>query len=80
MDKWKEIELNKMSAGGNDKALRFFQSQPDYQKQWTLQQKYNSKAAALLRDKVDVGSKHVIIVLVMISLPFIFESTSKTLF
>uniref|UniRef100_A0A1I7ZCI6 Arf-GAP domain-containing protein n=1 Tax=Steinernema glaseri TaxID=37863 RepID=A0A1I7ZCI6_9BILA len=53
MDKWKDKELEKMKVGGNGKAREFFESQPDYQPKWTLQQKYNSRAAALLRDKVN---------------------------
>ncbi|KAF1770822.1 hypothetical protein GCK72_002646 [Caenorhabditis remanei] len=52
MDKWKDIELAKMKAGGNRKFAEFLQSQPDYKEKWTIQEKYNSKAAALFRDKV----------------------------
>ncbi|KER26315.1 hypothetical protein T265_06431 [Opisthorchis viverrini] len=52
MDKWKELELEKMKVGGNKHARDFFSSQPDFRDDWTLQEKYNSKAAALLRDKV----------------------------
>lgn len=52
MDKWKDSELNKMEAGGNAKALEFLKSQSDYQSNWSLQERYNSRAAALLRDKV----------------------------
>ncbi|KAF8563165.1 hypothetical protein P879_03206, partial [Paragonimus westermani] len=52
MDKWKELELEKMQVGGNRKAKEFFISQPDFRSDWTLQEKYNSRAAALLRDKI----------------------------
>ncbi|CAD6186241.1 unnamed protein product [Caenorhabditis auriculariae] len=52
MDKWKDIELAKMKAGGNRKFREFLESQPDYDPKWNLQQKYNSRAAALFRDKV----------------------------
>ncbi|KAF5398423.1 ADP-ribosylation factor GTPase-activating protein 1 [Paragonimus heterotremus] len=52
MDKWKELELEKMQVGGNRKAKEFFLSQPDFRSDWTLQEKYNSRAAALLRDKI----------------------------
>jgi len=52
MDKWKDSELARMRVGGNKKALDFFESQSDYQPGWSIQDKYNSKAAALLRDKV----------------------------
>uniref|UniRef100_A0A3P9PCG4 ADP-ribosylation factor GTPase-activating protein 1 n=1 Tax=Poecilia reticulata TaxID=8081 RepID=A0A3P9PCG4_POERE len=52
MDKWKDIELEKMKAGGNGKFRLFLELQDDYDPNWTLQEKYNSKAAALFRDKV----------------------------
>ncbi|CAB1457824.1 unnamed protein product [Pleuronectes platessa] len=52
MDKWKDIELEKMKEGGNGKYRLFLESQDDYNPNWNLQEKYNSKAAALFRDKV----------------------------
>ncbi|XP_036251423.1 ADP-ribosylation factor GTPase-activating protein 1 isoform X6 [Molothrus aeneus] len=52
MDKWKDIELEKMKAGGNSKFRQFLESQDDYDPCWTMQEKYNSKAAALFRDQV----------------------------
>lgn len=52
MDKWKDMELEKMKAGGNRKARQFFESQDDYHEGMSIQEKYNSKAAALYRDKV----------------------------
>ncbi|XP_016283307.1 ADP-ribosylation factor GTPase-activating protein 1 isoform X3 [Monodelphis domestica] len=52
MDKWKDIELEKMKAGGNARFREFLESQEDYDPSWSMQQKYNSKAAALFRDKV----------------------------
>ncbi|KAI8773750.1 ADP-ribosylation factor GTPase-activating protein 1 [Biomphalaria glabrata] len=52
MDKWKDSELEKMKAGGNKMCKEFFISQPDYHEGMSLQEKYNTKAAALLRDKV----------------------------
>ncbi|XP_074825651.1 ADP-ribosylation factor GTPase-activating protein 1 isoform X6 [Natator depressus] len=52
MDKWKDIELEKMKAGGNGKFQEFLESQEDYDPCWSMQEKYNSKAAALFRDKV----------------------------
>lgn len=52
MDKWKDIELEKMKAGGNGKFRLFLELQDDFNPNWTLQEKYNSKAAALFRDKV----------------------------
>lgn len=52
MDKWKDIEVEKMRAGGNQPAQEFFESHNDYQDNWSLKEKYNSKTAALLRDKI----------------------------
>ena len=39
-------------VGGNSKAKAFFKSQPDFRADMPIQEKYNSKAAALYRDKV----------------------------
>ncbi|XP_063766653.1 ADP-ribosylation factor GTPase-activating protein 1 isoform X4 [Eleginops maclovinus] len=52
MDKWKDIELEKMKVGGNGEFRQFLELQDDYDPTWNLQEKYNSKAAALFRDKV----------------------------
>lgn len=38
--------------GGNGKAREFFESQPDYKPGLTIPQKYNTKAAAMYRQKV----------------------------
>uniref|UniRef100_A0A8D8TLW6 ADP-ribosylation factor GTPase-activating protein 1 n=1 Tax=Cacopsylla melanoneura TaxID=428564 RepID=A0A8D8TLW6_9HEMI len=52
MDKWKDLELEKMKVGGNKSAHDFFDAQPDWDDTMTIQQKYNTKAAALYRDKI----------------------------
>ena len=52
MDKWKDIELEKMKVGGNGEFRKFLELQDDYDPTWNLQEKYNSKPAALFRDKV----------------------------
>ncbi|MPC28070.1 ADP-ribosylation factor GTPase-activating protein 1 [Portunus trituberculatus] len=52
MDKWKDNELEKMKIGGNRRAKEFLKSQSDYDHYAPLQQKYNTKAAALYRDKI----------------------------
>lgn len=52
MDKWKDIELEKMKVGGNRKAKQFLESQPDYNHKMALSEKYNTRAAALYRDKI----------------------------
>lgn len=38
--------------GGNQRAREFLDSQPDYDDTMSIQQKYNTKAAALYRDKI----------------------------
>ena len=52
MDKWKDLELAKMKVGGNAKAKAFFNSQSDWNWKDSLNERYNSKAAALYRDKI----------------------------
>lgn len=52
MDKWKDIELEKMKVGGNKNAREFFDDQSDWDESMSIQQKYNTKAAALYRDKI----------------------------
>ncbi|XP_053211864.1 ADP-ribosylation factor GTPase-activating protein 1-like isoform X2 [Panonychus citri] len=52
MDKWKDIELAKMKAGGNKKAKEFLTSQSDWDPNMPMSERYNSKAAALYRDKI----------------------------
>ena len=43
-----------MKAGGNKMCKDFFESQSDYKQGMSLQEKYNTRAAALLRDKVRI--------------------------
>ena len=58
MDKWKELEIEKMKVGGNRKAKDFLASQPDYSAStMSLQQRYNSRAAALYRDKISTEAQ-----------------------
>jgi ADP-ribosylation factor GTPase-activating protein 1 len=52
------IILLSIQVGGNDKAKAFFNSQPDVQRGMSLQDKYNTKAAALYRDKVNKTIYH----------------------
>eukprot|EP00050_Salpingoeca_kvevrii_P013310 m.27928 g.27928 ORF g.27928 m.27928 type:complete len:417 (+) comp4852_c0_seq1:205-1455(+) len=52
MDKWKPEELERMRIGGNRKFQSFLESQSDFSADWTMEEKYNSKAAALYRDKI----------------------------
>ena len=52
MDKWKDLELEKMKIGGNKKARQWLETQDDWDETLPLQQKYNTRAAALYRDKV----------------------------
>lgn len=52
MDKWKDVELEKMKVGGNKNARIFFDSQDDWDDTMPIQKKYNTRAAALYRDKI----------------------------
>ena len=57
MDKWKESELAKMKVGGNRKARLFLEAQDDWSDSAPISQKYQSRAAALLKDKIMVESQ-----------------------
>jgi len=58
MDKWKDQELEKMKVGGNRKAKQFFASQSDYNLDtMSFNQRYNSRAAALYRDKINTEAQ-----------------------
>lgn len=52
MDKWKDVELEKMKVGGNKNAREFLEDEADWNEKLPIQQKYNSKAAALYKDKI----------------------------
>eukprot|EP00730_Choanoeca_flexa_P018104 TRINITY_DN8786_c0_g1_i3.p1 TRINITY_DN8786_c0_g1~~TRINITY_DN8786_c0_g1_i3.p1 ORF type:complete len:367 (+),score=62.08 TRINITY_DN8786_c0_g1_i3:178-1278(+) len=52
MDKWKPDELERMRIGGNRQLQQWFDSQPDVKPGMNMQDKYNTKAAALYRDKI----------------------------
>uniref|UniRef100_A0A1B0C5B9 ADP-ribosylation factor GTPase-activating protein 1 n=1 Tax=Glossina palpalis gambiensis TaxID=67801 RepID=A0A1B0C5B9_9MUSC len=52
MDNWKDIELEKMKVGGNRNAREFLEQREDWNDRLPINQKYNTKAAALYRDKI----------------------------
>lgn len=52
MDRWKDSEVEKMKVGGNSRAREFFECQPDISPGMSFTEKYNSRTAALYRDKV----------------------------
>lgn len=56
MDKWKDSELEKMKVGGNSRAKDFFASQSDISPGMSIRERYNSRAAALYRDKISTLS------------------------
>merc|ERR1712227_806526 len=57
MDKWKPSELEKMKVGGNRAFNDFLEEHDDYNPSWSIEEKYNSKSAALFRDKVTTESR-----------------------
>jgi len=57
MDKWKDTELSKMKAGGNKQAKQFLEKQSDWKESAPITVKYNSKAAALYRDKISTEAQ-----------------------
>lgn len=52
MDKWKDIELQKMKVGGNRKARDFLDQQDSWDDTDPINKRYNSLGAALYRDKI----------------------------
>eukprot|EP00043_Microstomoeca_roanoka_P025637 m.9297 g.9297 ORF g.9297 m.9297 type:complete len:320 (+) comp5702_c0_seq1:144-1103(+) len=52
MDKWKPEELEKMKLGGNKRLQEWFDTR-GVSRSATMQEKYNTKAAALYRDMMD---------------------------
>ena len=48
-----------MKVGGNSCAKEFFQCQPDISPEMCFSDKYNSKTAALYRDKVPTSFSYV---------------------
>lgn len=52
MDKWKDVELEKMKLGGNRPAKSFLTNQSDWSDSAPITAKYNTRAAALYRDKL----------------------------
>ncbi|XP_023328060.1 ADP-ribosylation factor GTPase-activating protein 1 isoform X2 [Eurytemora carolleeae] len=57
MDKWKDLELNKMKNGGNKPAKEFLAKYSDWEENGSLSVKYNSRAAALYRDKISTEAQ-----------------------
>jgi ADP-ribosylation factor GTPase-activating protein 1 len=57
MDKWKDIELEKMKVGGNSRAEEFFSSQSDITPGMSLADKYDTKTSALYRDKISTEAE-----------------------
>ncbi|KAJ2740511.1 Zn finger-containing GTPase- Activating Protein for ARF [Coemansia sp. BCRC 34301] len=52
MDKWTPEQLKRMECGGNAKAVAFFESQPDYNPNMSIKDKYSSQFADLWRQKL----------------------------
>lgn len=60
MDNWKDLELEKMKAGGNKKAKEFLSSQADWNDRLPLTEKYNTKAAASYKEKISKDAQGVL--------------------
>ncbi|KAJ3360525.1 hypothetical protein HDU91_004549 [Kappamyces sp. JEL0680] len=52
MDKWSEVQAKRMTLGGNENALIFFKSHPDYRDGMTIPEKYQSEFAAFYKEKL----------------------------
>lgn len=52
MDKWKDIEIEKMRVGGNKKAREFLLNQESWDETDPIAKRYDSFGAVLYRDKI----------------------------
>ena len=52
MDKWSEIQAKRMTLGGNDNAIKFFTSHPEYKDGMSIPDKYQSEFALMYKEKV----------------------------
>lgn len=52
MDKWSEVQAKRMTLGGNEKALKFFKSHPDYRENMPIPEKYQTEFAVFYKEKV----------------------------
>ncbi|KAM0793617.1 hypothetical protein ACM66B_001050 [Microbotryomycetes sp. NB124-2] len=52
MDKWTPAQIKRMEVGGNKKCREFFESSPEYDRNMTMPDKYNTHFAAMYRDKL----------------------------
>lgn len=52
MDKWTQVQIDKMKKGGNANARAFFAKSPEYRSEMTIPEKYNSEFAADYRDEL----------------------------
>ncbi len=53
MDRWTPQQLAKMEAGGNDRALEFWKSRPDWREGMSIKEKYNSDFARKYRERLN---------------------------
>eukprot|EP01147_Barroeca_monosierra_P011198 gene11198-3254_t len=56
MDRWKHDELERMKVGGNKQLKEWF-AKKNISSDLSMPEKYNTKAAALYRDKIEVTSR-----------------------
>ncbi|KAJ1513335.1 hypothetical protein HMI54_003881 [Coelomomyces lativittatus] len=59
MDKWTPAQYRKMELGGNKAAMEFFLTQPDFDKNLTIREKYVRRYAALYKYKLQCLLDHV---------------------
>lgn len=55
MDKWSDVQAKRMSMGGNEKALEFFKSHPDYKDNMSIPEKYQTEFAVFYKEKVIIS-------------------------
>jgi ADP-ribosylation factor GTPase-activating protein 1 len=52
VDKWSEAQAKRMNIGGNDLAIEFFKTHPDYKDGMNINDKYDSEFGSFYKDKL----------------------------
>lgn len=71
MDSWSEIQLKKMESGGNDR-LNSFLGDYGIPKNTDIVTKYNTNAASIYRDRIQVGLPSPLISILTVTIDLIF--------
>ncbi|ORY63632.1 Arf GTPase activating protein, partial [Neocallimastix californiae] len=51
-DKWSEDQIKRLQFGGNNNAIKFFETQSEYLKDMSIKEKYTSNFSKIYSDKL----------------------------